>query len=332
MSNDEAVRAITFDVKDMLYFKNGQGISEMVAISLDPDILVQSYDSYIQIRGLILLQGEYERNLDSNKDRDTELTTVEKVIDTENNYALFTHRFPVDISVASERVKDVNDLLVTVYAFDYELLDSQILKIMAEVKIDGIDTEMAEVKSNESLFPLADSEDLEEVNTLEEKTEAVASNEGLEIEEVVTASTEAVEEKIATEEVEVTKNVEPESVAGDIEEESLVVSTEVSDATIQAEEAEEAEEQDDENMAIQLNESDTDEDTRDVNDVQFLTELFGTQDEEAQTKMRLYIIQSDDTIESIATQYEVSTLQLIKDNNLSNEILAEGQLLQIPIK
>lgn len=332
MSNDEAVRAITFDVKDMLYFKNGQGISEMVAISLDPDILVQSYDSYIQIRGLILLQGEYERNLDSNKDRDTELTTVEKVIDTENNYALFTHRFPVDISVASERVKDVNDLLVTVYAFDYELLDSQILKIMAEVKIDGIDTEMAEVKSNESLFPLADSEDLEEVNTLEEKTEAVASNEGLEIEEVVTASTEAVEEKIATEEVEVTKNVEPESVAGDIEEESLVVSTEVSDATIQAEEAEEAEEQDDENMAIQLNESDTDEDTRDVNDVQFLTELFGTQDEEAQTKMRLYIIQSDDTIESIATQYEVSTLQLIKDNNLSNEILAEGQLLQIPVK
>lgn len=94
------------------------------------------------------------------------------------------------------------------------------------------------------------------------------------------------------------------------------------------------EESNDENetneIDIQLNESEAEEDDE-VKDVQFLTDLFGGEEEEQHAKMRIYITQEEDTIETIAKRYEISALQLIKDNNLAGESIEEGQLLHLPI-
>lgn len=329
MSNNVDEGSITFDVNDTLFFKSGQGISEMISISLDPDIIVQSYGDYVQIRGLILLQGEYSRALPNTGEQNSVYGTIEKVIETENNNALFSHRFPVDITVSAERVQDLNDLLVTVDKFDYELPDRNTLKIKSAVQINGIDTEKAEIKANETLITLPQQEDQkEEVIEMEEEKEVVESK----IDEALEVSGEVEEtvEEVVIPEVDNSIVEEPGVV---VETTNDIIETEEVIEAMSNETETEAEKQDISNeIEIQLSESESEQEEDEVEDIQFLTELFNSQDEEVYTKIRLYITQSEDTIESIAKHYEVSTLQLIKDNELSNEVLSEGELIKIPVK
>src|SRR5690625_172203 len=145
---------IEFDLNETLYFESGQEIAEMVSIFLDPDIAVQKYDSYVQIRGLIIVQGEYRRaNLEGKAEEETHSTNltryIEKVIVSDYNQARFSHRFPVEISVPSHRVDNLNDITVTVDSFDYELPDQNQLKLIASVHIKGINADQAEVSGEE---------------------------------------------------------------------------------------------------------------------------------------------------------------------------------------
>lgn len=53
---------LQFSVEESIYFKNGQEVSELLSISLDPDILVQEVNDYVSIRGSLELTGEYNIN------------------------------------------------------------------------------------------------------------------------------------------------------------------------------------------------------------------------------------------------------------------------------
>lgn len=69
-----------------------------------------------------------------------------------------------------------------------------------------------------------------------------------------------------------------------------------------------------------------------VTDVRYLADMFSKEDEEEYTQLRLCIVQHKDTIETIAERYQVPTLQILKQNQLDGDNLAEGQLLYIPAK
>lgn len=317
---------IEFDLNETLYFESGQEINEMVSISLDPDIAVQPYDSYVQIRGLIILQGEYKK--ESNPTNHSQNTNnvknyIENVYETDQDQASFSHRFPVEISVPSYRVDDLNNISVIVDSFDYELPDQNQLKLTASVHIKGIKSDNIDDKK-EKEESLSHSEGVETMNESEKsKLEDVNQDEEIHANEADLEAKEVVEENQIEETDEMEKKEEVESV---IQQEEIKVEDVFSDAVAQ-EEIKKVNEID-----IQLNEGEKDEDDDEVRDVQFLTDLFGNEEEETHSKMRIYITQEDDTIESIAKRYEMSTLQLIKDNNLTGEGLEEGQLLHIPIK
>lgn len=74
----------------------------------------------------------------------------------------------------------------------------------------------------------------------------------------------------------------------------------------------------------------TDEEQNDVKDVSYLAHMFQSEDEKRFTNMRLYIVQNQDTLQSIAERYEVEPLTIINENNLQDEHLSAGQLLYIP--
>ena len=61
-----------------------------------------------------------------------------------------------------------------------------------------------------------------------------------------------------------------------------------------------------------------------------LTDLFGGQDEEQFTSMRLYIVQDRDTLETIADRYQVPITKLLQHNRLETDNIGEGQLIYIP--
>ena len=79
--------------------------------------------------------------------------------------------------------------------------------------------------------------------------------------------------------------------------------------------------------------SDNQEDNEQVRAVSYLSDMFSDSEEESYTRMRLCIVQEQDTIDSIAERYQVSALQLIKLNRLDEDYdVKEGQLLYIPHK
>lgn len=341
---------ITFDLNETLLFELGQEIEEMISISLDPDIVVQSYDDYVQIRGVIMLSGEYFRVREDNLDMEQDLPErnvpsfryVERVVNINRDVSGFSHRFPVEISVSNERVDNLNDIVVTVDSFDYKLPTNDTLNIFASLHIYGIDPEQKTVEESERR-PMASASDYyEEVS---EKQDVIHTDE--QSDEKVDETIETNKDRSTLDEVDDSTN--KQEIMEDFQEQPLRLikgkkhdSDEELDSIIPKAEVTEGEvsevnaEQDDDisestasedEIQIELNDG-LDEDNDEVNDVTFLTELFSS-DEETYTQVKIYIAQKDDTVESIAKQYDIPVLQLLKDNRMSMDTIEEGQLITI---
>jgi stage VI sporulation protein D len=146
LSNDESV--FSFELNESLFFEKGQEVAEMRGISLDPEITIQTFNDYISIVGKMELRGEYEKTVSTDMEKMTDFTDyqakryVEKVVDTENNVAVFSHRFPVEISIPAYRVSDINDITVNIEAFDYEFPDPGHLELYSTIEIHGINSEI----------------------------------------------------------------------------------------------------------------------------------------------------------------------------------------------
>src|SRR5690625_1445145 len=91
-------RGIAFDVNETFYINSGHGISEMLSISLDPDILVHSHSDYAQVRGLLILNGEFKKSENSYEHEHVtqDSNQIEKIDDVNESIARFYHRIPVE--------------------------------------------------------------------------------------------------------------------------------------------------------------------------------------------------------------------------------------------
>lgn len=63
----------------------------------------------------------------------------------------------------------------------------------------------------------------------------------------------------------------------------------------------------------------------------YLTKLFGNKEENFK-KVRMYIVQSGDSLESIAEKYDLQVQQITKRNQLDEFYVTEGQILYLPVK
>ncbi|MCY9188761.1 LysM peptidoglycan-binding domain-containing protein [Bacillus mojavensis] len=130
---------LQFSVEETICFQKGQEVSELLSISLDPDIRVQEVNDYVSIRGSLELTGEY--NIDQSKNADefyTDKRFVEEVRTREDGTAELTHCFPVDITIPKNKVSHLHEVFVFIDAFDYQLTDSRILTIQADLAIEGL--------------------------------------------------------------------------------------------------------------------------------------------------------------------------------------------------
>lgn len=130
---------LQFSVEESICFQKGQEVSELLSISLDPDIRVQEVNDYVSIRGSLELTGEY--NIDQNKHTEemyTDKRFVEQVRRREDGSAELAHCFPVDITIPKNKVSHLQDVFVFIDAFDYQLTDSRILTIQADLAIEGL--------------------------------------------------------------------------------------------------------------------------------------------------------------------------------------------------
>lgn len=396
MSDQEGV--FRFELNETLYFESGQEVAEIIGISLDPEISIQTFHEYISIRGIIELSGDYHKvQLPDTLDDEPfevneyhEKNFIEQVTDKTDTHAAFVHRFPVEISIPSYRVNDLEEVTVQVASFDYVIPNHHQMKLMATIEIEGIIEQSTET-SDEPETPDKQEESVkgtqnETQDELQETEESdIDHNEEL-VDEVESESTEAdkinvvdkteieendiVDAKVETEENDVVDaKVEAEENDKEEVEQNEDIAERESPAPVQKEakkskkslllsdffkihESKNTDEDESTQEELELNENTSSEQVSDDNEdeeiiktneqgmeneqsqtpIHSLSDMFEHDSEDKYTKMRLCIVQDDDTIETIAERYEITTNQLILKNRLNDESIIQGQLLYIPEK
>src|SRR5699024_4753429 len=257
---------------------------------------------------------------------------IEKIVDHHNGTtADFYHRFPIEISIPKERVNRLEDVRVKIAVFDYELPDHHTVKLSATVHITGLMEEVEVEKIEEEDIVVEEIEEkdfvIEDIKDTENIEDAKDTRKTDDVEKKEKKSEEQPENQI----IETTdEHVEVANDDEEVIESDARVNIE-DDAEAEVETLEQEETEGEQEIDISLQKTEQEEEIEQVQDVQFLTELFASDEEEMQTTVTIYISQETDTIESIAKRFEIPTLRLIKDNDLAGDKISTGQLLYIPI-
>ncbi|MED0654634.1 stage VI sporulation protein D [Anoxybacillus geothermalis] len=339
---------LRFSLEESVWFKNGQEVAEFLSISLDPVISVDEYDQYITIRGALELNGEFrpgDGGEATEADRDAfdfaSYRYIQHISVREDGISELSHRFPIDITIPRNRIRDLDNVYVTVESFDYDLGDNGRLLVTADISISGI-----------SEAPLVDDlpADDEEEEPLFAPFESIARKEAADGEAFIPEdrpAAEADEQPAAAggelpvsafEPAAVRHEETPPDEEEGVKEPFLPIETETKAVSAEAEEdmatllppteakvsigaAKKTAEEDKEEQATE---------TKSENAL-YLTKLFAKSEAEEFTQVKICIVQQGDSLDKIAERYDVTVSQLLRANDLeSPDDVHEGQLLYIP--
>lgn len=134
---------IRFSLKETVWFQKGQEVKEVRSLSLNPDITIQQFDEYVQVKGVLTLEGNYTPDQVTQGDYFSlrELAPsrlVEDVRSLDDGSCELRHQFPVDISIPLTRITDLENLCVSVETFDYQLTERGCIQIAADLCISGL--------------------------------------------------------------------------------------------------------------------------------------------------------------------------------------------------
>jgi len=134
---------IRFSLKETVWFQKGQEVKEVRSLSLNPDITIQQFDEYVQVKGVLTLEGNYTPDQVTQGDyfslRDLAPSRlVEDVRSLDDGSCELRHQFPVDISIPLTRITDLENLCVSVETFDYQLTERGCIQIAADLCISGL--------------------------------------------------------------------------------------------------------------------------------------------------------------------------------------------------
>lgn len=353
MSSDNQ-SALRFSVEESVSFQKGQEVSELVSISIDPDIAIQEHDQYVSIRGALQLTGEYriDESAADEEISSRDLTTSRMIHDIttrDDGVSELKHRFPVDITIPNNRIQSLDDVYVSIDSFDYELPEKYYLKLAADLSISGI-------YGNQQSVPTVDEDVIEKPEKVEalsresEEEEGVADeendqddfdqtyqNDEIESTQFELASEEEENDTFAPFELEARRQAYFD--LGDHEDSDEDKYEKPSSPNIEMKSRNEAEDNYSNKHRYQNTKVATEDEgksaeaeKRDENAL-YLTKIFARDDEEEFSKLKMYIVQNGDAIDIIAENYEVSIQQLLRVNRMEHEHdVHEGQILYIPIQ
>jgi stage VI sporulation protein D len=363
---------LRFSIEESVWFQKGQEVEELVSISIDPDIVIQEYEQYVTIRGSLLLTGEYRIDEESQlgvDDREfTAVRLVQDVTTREDGISELKHRFPVDITIPKNRIQSLDDIYVSIDSFDYELPAKHHLQLIADLSISGIYGNQQSVpkvgaEEEDEVFARNESdEEVEVQNSFENENNDVneyAYDENEENSDLFSPFEAVARREVYHEDLYELPEREESSPQIDFKGRSEAKEKE----RIQQDEPEQLPQEkvdlynligndkklDDQNASFEteyqsfshsneLENNRTEEDhekqtntNRDENAL-YLTKIFTKQNEEDFSKLKMCIVQQGESIETIAERYDISVQQLLRTNNLTDELdVTVGQILYIPI-
>ncbi|MCM3596415.1 stage VI sporulation protein D [Metabacillus idriensis] len=339
MSQDQQ-SSLRFSVEESVWFQKGQEVGELLSISLDPDITIQEFDQYISIRGALQLTGEYKIDEDYNEE-EFEYANLRFIssVETreEDGISQLVHRFPVDITIPRNRIGNLEEVYVTIESFDYDLSESRNLKLVADLEISGI-------ASQDSFEEVQEEEEEEEEHTYNHSTEEEleplyrSSQALLYEEETQEAYSESYDAVLA--ENSGTPEKEEFYQPFDVEVRKQAIEEEIVQPEIHYNAGRPAEDEIEEVYSAppkkspksRKEEAKKQEQPKETENSLYLTKLFGREDEEEFSKLKICIVQQGDSIDSICDRYNITVQQLHRVNQISSTAdVHEGQTLYIPV-
>ncbi|MFD2446241.1 stage VI sporulation protein D [Bacillus sp. CGMCC 1.16607] len=362
--SQESQSCLRFSLEESVWFQRGQEVEELVSISLDPNITIQENDQYVTIRGSLELTGEYKRQngFAENDGLDSIQKWVHSVVERDEGICEFAHQFPVDITIPTYRIRDLNEIDVEIETFDYVLPERSCLKLTADLNITGLygdqvveEKEVAEAELDEALelklrSPSEESFDSDYENEVEVEVEVEVS----ELKELVRTSDDVESSEELIEEHENELEFEPFEVEARKEEvffrdPNLVESSshqpdspDISFSSYRSEqphvvdqeahgemhvEGPEVEEEI-ESPPIEKTVKQKSSKKKSMSISEFLARKENSED---LAKLKVCIVQYGESVDTLAERYQVSVQHLLKVNQLEiNQDVHEGQVLYIP--
>ncbi|QHS22919.1 stage VI sporulation protein D [Virgibacillus sp. MSP4-1] len=145
--NQDDENVLRFELNEQLWFQKGQELQELIGISLEPNISIQDSGEYVSVRGVIELTGEYMPSVDGKEDKQDDILnfqdrTSQNIINDvrsfEDGLNEFYYNIPVEITIPKHRITDLDDVMVEIDYFDYEIPDPSQIKLQSNVSISGI--------------------------------------------------------------------------------------------------------------------------------------------------------------------------------------------------
>ncbi|MFS1517731.1 stage VI sporulation protein D [Bacillus sp. SCS-151] len=345
----EEQSSLRFSIEESVWFQKGQEVSELLSISLDPDIMIEEHDQYITIRGSLQLSGEYriDENAVHEDVREFPGRVVNTIITREDGVSELKHVFPVDITIPKTRIDRMDDVYISINSFDYEIPQTRCLEVFADLSISGIyDHHQSEViREGEYYEEIIEHEEGKEGTERVEVNDVDSMGNVKDGEDVVHVGIE--EDLYDPFEVEVRKQVEEDVLDSAESAESNVPNVDVYSPQVELKGREETdlvlnfERHSEERNEVQTKEikvreeamiGDESEAKRDENAL-YLTKIFGKEEHESDfSQVKMCFVQQGDSVQSISERYDVSVQQLLRVNHLEQEHdIYEGQILYIPI-
>ena len=165
---------LRFSLEESIWFQTGQEVAELVSISLDPSITIQESDQYVTIKGSLELSGEYNRDdheLEEELDYFSNPKFVQSVEVRGEGVYLFSHHFPVEITIPKNRIENVFDIDVAVETFDYAFPERSCLKLSADLMITGLYGELQHERLHEQdeIDEIEEDAEIDEIEEIEER-------------------------------------------------------------------------------------------------------------------------------------------------------------------
>lgn len=318
---------IRFQVQESIWLDHHSRAAEITSLELEPEVDVVDEGGLINIRGSLVLTGRFETaeeedeeslDLESSSLADQlhfqPLRVEQKEIYQKEHRGKIEKRFPVDVTVPSNKVDYLEDVYMQVDQFDYTISEGHRLNIQAEVLITGVRTESNTLPLTFDVAAAREErEEKEEV--LEEVLEEEARYE--------TAS------EVVQDESRVEDEDEDEDEDHEHESEKVIpifnqeIRTNFQSAPSEEDTYEEDEEGDPAEKEERVEQSKT---------TGFLEQLMSGKDEEEKgvTRLRVCIVQRDESLDIIADRYEIQVQEIMRTNRLETEQISQGQLLYIP--
>ncbi|QQK80945.1 stage VI sporulation protein D [Salicibibacter cibi] len=356
----EQPSALSFNLEEAIWLDQGERIQSILGLELEPEITMQEDNHEVLIKGGLHLVGKYqpyENNEDDTYDnqRQGEVPqTADRLSTTDAGEREIKHFFPVDVTIPLHRIQSLDDLYVQIDSFDYDLPEPSCIQLTADVTItgmkegedtnressptpEGFPTLTHEVKAplpkDEDVHPPSDDTEALREDTEEEEQEQ-ESGPALNFEQLEPE----IEDEAPAEEEQTDVDTQKESVPEKLQKmEETILSRGDADHSNAEPEKEEVSEYE----VVQANDEGKDaspaddEETPKTNkrdNALYLTEMLGSDDRESFTKMRMCIIQENESLDTIADRYECTVQQLLRWNRMDINHVDQGEIIYIPVQ